>query len=161
MRILLIILFFFTFNSGVFCAEPLLDFGKFTTKVLETKQINSIIGEDGKTIKASRRDAKLLELKLEIIADVPGEFCLYPKMFSVQCSYRRVPMIIPAIALGTKISDKMTGETKEYWYTDPEVSIILEVSGGERFYKYLIIEIPKKVETFQLLGPAVIQEVNF
>ena len=138
------------------CAADLVDFGGFNIKVTEFKEINSFTGEKGDVIKPSRRDAKFVEVTLEITATAGGEFVLYPAMFSALCSYRGTAKAIPARALGTKIKDRSSGEVTEYWYHEPDVSVILEVKAGETFRKFLVVEVPKEVDVFLVQGPKVI-----
>nr|NQU90053.1 hypothetical protein [Bacteroidota bacterium] len=137
--------------------QELLDFGKFETKVLVVKKVESFTGENGEIIKASKRNNKLLEIELEIISNDRGEFGLYPKGFSCTYYYRDVLQIVPAVAIGTKVN--ISGTVNEYWYTDPDVSVIIGVGQNEKFKRYVIIEIPKETEKFYLQGPKVIAEV--
>jgi hypothetical protein len=138
------------------CAADLVDFGSFESKVTGYKEINSFTSEKGDVIKPSRRDAKFVEVTIEITATAGGEFVLYPAMFSALCSYRGTAKAIPARALGTKIKDRSTGKVTEYWYHEPEVSVILGVKAGETFRKYLVVEVPKEVDEFLVQGPKVI-----
>ena len=156
--ILTIILLSFISISNLF-SQKLLDFGKFDTKVLEVKKIESFKGENSEVIKASRRNYQLFEIKLEMISNEEGEFGLYPKMFNCMCLYRGEVLVVPAIALGTKVKDRSSGVVSEYWYTDPEVSIIIGVGKSERFRKYVVVEVPKETEKIYLQGPKVIDEV--
>jgi len=48
----------------------------------------------------------------------------------------------------------MTAAEKEYWYTAPDVSVNIGVSKNEKFIKYVIVELPREVKSFILLGPA-------
>jgi hypothetical protein len=137
-------------------AGDLVDFGAFESKVSGYKTIDSFTGEKGDVVKPSRRDVKFVEVTLEITATAGGEFVLCPGMFSVLCNYRGTAKAIPAVALGTKVKDRSTGEVTEYWYHDPAVSVILEVKSGETFQKYLIVEVPKEVDRFLVQGPKVI-----
>jgi len=140
--------------------QELLDFGRFDIKVTETKEIESFTGESGTVISASKRSNRLIEVKLEITSYDEGDFALYPKMFSCMFPYRGEVLVVPAVAFGTKITDKSTGEITEYWYHDPEVSIILGVGKNEKFRKYVILELPEETERFYLQGPKVIAEVE-
>jgi len=144
--------------SNVF-SQNLLDFGKFDIKVLEVKKIESFTGENGDVVKVSKRSNQLFEIKLEITSYDEGEFGLYPKMFNCMCLYRNEVLVVPAVAIGTKVKDKSTGTISEYWYTDPEVSIIIGVGKNERFIKYIILEIPKETEKFYLQGPKILGEI--
>jgi len=137
-------------------AADLVDFGAFDLKVTEFKEITGFTGEKGDVIKPSRRDAKFVEVTLEITANAGGEFVLYPAMFSALCSYRGVAKALPARALGTKIKDGFSGGVTEYWYNEPGVSVVLEVSAGETFRKYLVVEVPKEIDLFLVQGPKVI-----
>ena len=158
--ILIVILILFISISNGF-SQKLLDFGKFNTKILEVKKIESFRSENGDIIKASKRSNQLFEIKLQITSYDEGEFGLYPKMFNCMCLYRDEVLVVPAVALGTKVNDKGSGPVTEYWYTDPEISITLGVGKNEKFRKYLIIEAPKEAGKFYLQGPKVIGEVDF
>jgi len=145
--------------SNVF-SQNLLDFGKFDIKVLKVKKIESFTSENGDIVKASRRNNQLFEIKLEITSYDKGEFGLYPKMFNCMCFYRNEVLTIPAVAIGTKVKDRGTGKISEYWYTDPEVSIIIGVGKNEKFRKYVVVEVPNETENFYLQGPKVIAEID-
>ncbi len=54
-------------------------------------------------------------------------------MFGVLFRYRGLAKVVPAVAMGTKIVDRVSGETREYWYNEPDVSIVLEVEAGEEY----------------------------
>jgi hypothetical protein len=101
-----------------------------------------------------------VEVELEISPDSSGAFGLYPAMFSALFQYRGVTPVAPAVAIGTKILDRMSGDSREYWYNEPDVSIILEFKAGERFSKYVVLEVPEEVSDFVVQGPAVIQAVE-
>ena len=138
----------------------LIDFGSCQIEVTNVREIDQFTGENGDIVKPSRRDARFIEVKLSCAAIEEGEFALYPSMFGALFRYRGLAQIVPAVALGTKISDKVTGETKEYWYNEPDVSIVIGVSANERFSKYLILEISKEVNDFVLQGPMSIQTLT-
>jgi len=141
-------------------SQKMLDFGKFDIKILEVKSIESFMSENGETVKTSKRSNKLLEIKLEITSNDEGEFALYPKMFNCMCVYRGEILVIPAVAFGTKVTDRSNGTVSEYWYNDPEVSIIIGVGKNDKFRRYVILEIPKETENFYLQGPKVIADIN-
>jgi hypothetical protein len=135
----------------------LINFGNFQIEAIDYDEIDQFTGENGNVIKPSRRDARFIEVKLRCKANETGEFCLYPSMFSTLFCYRGIAQAVPAVAMGTKIVDKMTGETREYWYNEPEVSIILGVKKDETITKYFVLEIPKEVDDFIFQGPMAIQ----
>ncbi|MBN2399628.1 MAG: hypothetical protein JXI33_04735 [Candidatus Aminicenantes bacterium] len=134
--------------------QNFLDFGKFTHQVVGIKPLSGFTSETGEKIAPSRRNVSLFEIKLEIIANDGGEFALNPKLFAAMFMYRGSIHLTPAAALGTKVRDKMTAVEKEYWYTAPDISVNIGVSKNEKFIKYVIVEIPKEVKSFHLLGPA-------
>jgi len=147
------------FSTSYLFNQELLDFGKFNIKILEVKKIENFIGEHSEVVKASKRSNQLFEITMEIISSDEGEFGLYPKMFNCMGIYRDEVLVVPAVALGTKVKDKSTGMISEYWYNDPDVSIIIGVGKNEKFIKYVIIELPKETEKFYLQGPQVIAEI--
>jgi len=154
---LLILLMFSTVNA----AEPkLIDFGKCQLEVINFDEINQFTGEKGNVIKPSRRDTRFIEVKLRCQTNEAGEFGLYPSMFGAMFRYRGMTQVAPAVAIGTKINDKLTGEIREYWYNEPDVSIILGLKADEKFIKYIILEIPKEVDDFIIQGPRVIQVLS-
>jgi hypothetical protein len=144
--------------TSIVNGQNLLDFGQFKIEVLGKTNIAEFVGEKGDVIKASKRSNQLIEIKLEISTNETGEFSLYPKMFSCMFSYRGVANVAPAAALGTKV--KLNGTVNEYWYTDPEVSVIIGVNKNDKFIRYLIIELPKETGKYFLIGPKVIAELD-
>ncbi|MBN1968268.1 MAG: hypothetical protein JXR48_11395 [Candidatus Delongbacteria bacterium] len=138
--------------------DDLLNFGNFNVEVVKQTKISSFTGEDGELLKPSKRDLQFYELELQITANESGEFCLYPHMFSGMFYYRDVPRVIKASALGTKVKENKV--VKEYWYTLPDVSVAIEVEKGESFKRYIILEIPKEVKSFKLIGPSEIGMVK-
>jgi hypothetical protein len=116
--------------------QELLDFGAFDLKVTSIKEISGFRGEKGNTIKASRRDARLVEVELTGRANATGEFALYPMMFSALCNYRGVANVFPARAIGTKIKNRITGKVTEYWYNEPGVSVIIGMNEGETIRRH-------------------------
>ena len=157
-RALLILLIVAVASPVAASEQNLLDFGAFDLKVTSIKEIPSFTGEKGNTVKASRRDARLVEVELTGRANATGEFALYPTMFSALCSYRGVANVIPARAIGTKIKDRMTGEVTEYWYNEQGVSIIIGMSEGETIRRYIILELPKETKDFHVQGPKIIPQ---
>lgn len=159
-KTMLIVAFVMLISITNVFSQKMLDFGKFDIKILEVKNIESFTSESGETVTTSRRSNKLLEIKLEITSNDIGEFALYPTMFNCMCVYRGEMLVVPAVALGTKVTDRSTGTVNEYWYNDPEISVIIGVGMNEKFRKYVIIEIPEDTENFYLQGPKVIAEIN-
>ena len=156
----LFVLLSLSISSGAIRAQELIDFGSCNLKVIEVREIEGFTGEKGKMVRPSRRDAGFVEVEIEMNPDSSGAFGLYPAMFSALFRYRGVVQVVPAVALGTKIVDRLTREKREYWYNEPDVSIILEFEAGECFSKYVVLEIPKEVSAFQLQGPAIIQSLR-
>ena len=141
-------------------AQDLVDFGSCNLKIIQADEIESFKGENGNLIKPSRRDTRLVEVTIEINPTSTGAFGLYPAMFSALFTYRGVIQVTPAVALGTKIVDRMSGDKREYWYNEPDVSIILEVKAGERFIKYVVLEVPKETDALMLQGPTFVGPVG-
>ncbi|MBU2651497.1 MAG: hypothetical protein KKA81_11225 [Bacteroidetes bacterium] len=141
-------------------SQKLLDFGKFEVQIAEVKKIENFTSESGDLISANKRSNQLFEVKLEITSYDEGEFGLYPKMFNCMFQYRGQVLVTAAVAFGTKVIDRGTGTTTEYWYTDPEVSINIGVGKNDKFKRYLIVELPREVTKIFIQGPKVIGEIS-
>lgn len=152
-KIFLLLLVGGSFFPVITPVQKLLDFGAFDLKITGTKEISHFTGENGEAVKASRRDARLVEVELTCAANSTGEFALYPAMFSALCDYRGLATVIPARAIGTKVKDRMTKKVSEYWYNRPGVSIVIGLKAGEKFRRYVILELPKEVKNYHLSGP--------
>ncbi|MCB2229821.1 hypothetical protein KQH82_03830 [bacterium] len=139
--------------SVAYAELELLNFGEFPVESVEFTEIAEFTGENGNSIKPSRRDTRFVEVKLVCTSNAAGEFALYPKMFSALFRFRGVAQIAPAVAMGTKTIDKFSGQTREYWYNEPDVSIVVEIEAGERIVKYFVFEVPEETGSFVFHGP--------
>jgi hypothetical protein len=136
-------------------SQTFLDLGKCNLKIVEVHEIQSFKGEKGE-VKASRRDAKLLEVKVEGVAYSDGVSAWYPQMFAALFNHRGASRITPALALGIKFTNPQNGENVAQWFNAPGVSFTAKHKAGDTVKTYLIIEIAKETNDFILQGPAVI-----
>lgn len=140
------------------CTEPFVNLHDSNLKITGVEIVDKIIGQKKKTITASRKNACLLELKIEGTAPADGEFGLYPTGFSVYATYRRVNKIFPSIAVGIK-PRLPSGEMEEYWLNEPEVSMMVGCKKGESFRFYVLFEVPVDTETFYFQSPEISQRI--
>lgn len=140
-------------------AKFLVDLGKCNLVVEEVHKVASIKGARGKTIKASKKGAVLVELKIHGTGVIDGEFGLYPSMFSLTCEYRRVHRILPSLAIGIK-PKLPSGEIQEYWLNDPEATMLIGCDKGESIDFYALFEVPAEVKEFNLQVPMGLQPIS-
>lgn len=148
-------LFVFSFFLSPVCAEDeirFLDLSSCEMKVGEIREVESIQGERGKVLKASRRDAKLIEVEFVGMTETGGTTGIYPTGFSVMCSYRRAAKIFPSIAVGVKHSGP-DGESLDYWLNEEGVSMIMGYSEGEKIRFFAVFEVPRTATGFVVQYP--------
>jgi hypothetical protein len=136
----------------------LVDLGQCNLVVKGVSRVESVKGESGKTIEASKRGSVLLELEIEGTAAADGQFALYPSMFSLACAYRRVNRLIPSLAIGIK-PKLPTGEIQEYWLNRLEATMLTGCEKGDRIGFYALFEVPDEVKEFTLQIPVALQAI--
>ena len=151
----LMLMLFSTMVNG----QAVLNLGKCDFKISEIREVPGFKGENG-IVKPSRRDAKLLEIKLEGKANSDGASAWYPQMFAAIFYYRGALRITPALAIGMKFKDPLKGENIEQWFNAPGVSFTSKNKEGDPLATYLIVEIAKETNDFILQGPSIITETG-
>jgi hypothetical protein len=136
-------------------AQEIIDFGKCQLKVTDIREITSFKGEQG-IVKPSRRDAKLLEIKVEGTSDTKGVTAFYPQMFAALFIYRGALRVTPAIAIGIKFKDPLSGNNIENWFNAPGVSFTSKSEVGDSISVYVIVEVAKETTEFKIQGPGII-----
>lgn len=142
------------------CAEEeisFLDLNICEMKVGQMRDVASVQGERGKTIKPSRRDAKLIEIEFLGVTESGGTTGIYPAGFSVLCAYRRSAKIFPSVAVGVKHSGA-DGERLEYWLNEEGASMMMGFSPGEKIRFYAVFEVPKDSTDFQIQYPVFLKQ---
>ncbi|MBN1549871.1 hypothetical protein JW979_00310 [bacterium] len=160
----LIILVFIPFADAVeFKTEEgngaFIDLNESSLKVTGIEIVDKIVGSRNKTVTASRKNACLLELKIEGTASAEGQFGLYPSGFSVYAVYRRVNKIFPSIAVGVKHRNP-AGEMEEYWLNEPEASMMVGCKPGDSIRFYVLFEVPEDTKTFYFQSPRITQGIT-
>lgn len=135
------------------------DLGISDLKVTGAELVDKIISGRNNTVTASRKNAVLLELKIEGTAMSDGQFGLYPSGFSVYAMYRRVPKIFPSIAVGVK-HKKPNGDPDDYWLTEPEASMMVGCTKGDSIRFYVLFEVPDDTKTFYFQSPEIAQALT-
>ncbi|MBN2382675.1 hypothetical protein JXQ70_07320 [bacterium] len=145
--------------SGTGWAQNMIDLGRCELKVVQVREIESFQGEQGEKVKPSRRDARFMELKLEGMAYVDGVSAWYPQMFSALFIYRGMLRVTPAVALGIKWNDPISGE-QERWFHKAGVSYNMGCNQSESMRAYVIVEIAREADSFQVQGPGFLPQVS-
>jgi hypothetical protein len=136
--------------------EPFVSVYDMGFTVEYVKAVDSVISERNTVLKPSRRDTKLIEVKLVGEIHKDGQAGLFPSVFSAVFYWRGVPKILPSIAVGRKrmLSDGL----EEYWLHLPEASMILGFEKGEKIIIYTLFEIPKDAVKLQVQIPALMPQ---
>ncbi|MFH1196485.1 MAG: hypothetical protein V1720_12345 [bacterium] len=158
-RILSLILFLFLITPATSNAQTIIDLGKCNLKIIENRERASFKDDDGEIIKPSRRDSRFIEIKVEGKAYTTGVSAWYPQMFAALFVYRGSVRVTPAIAVGIKFSDPLTGK-REQWFHKEGVSYTAGCEDGQSIGTWVIVEIGKETTDFILQGPASIQNIK-
>lgn len=151
---------FYIIISANVNAQEIIDLGKCNLKITESREIESFKSNKGSTVKPSRRDAKLIELRVDGKTYMKGESAWYPQMFAAMFYYRGSLRITPGIAVGIKFTDPLSGEKKEQWFNEPGVSYTAKHEEGDNIGTWVVVEIAKETKDFILQGPAVIPPIK-
>jgi hypothetical protein len=138
----------------------LVDFAQCNPKVTETETVKSIILSDGKKLTPSRRDMKLVLVKLEGIAPDFGRISYNPALFGVNYLYRGSLSFSPVKAIGWRGVKKPGGKPMDVWdyKTENSFNIIIE-SAGDEVNIWVALEIPASLKSFYLRIPTMIHEL--
>lgn len=135
----------------------LVDFAQCNLKVTEIETVKSITLNDGKTLSPSRRDAKLVLVKLEGIAPDFGRISYNPSLFGVNYIFRGSLSFSFAKAIGWR-GVTLDGEVTDIWHYKAEsaFNIVIESAGDEVSIR-VALEMPASLKTFYLRIPTMIQ----
>jgi hypothetical protein len=138
----------------------LVDFALCNPKATVIETVESITLSNGEKLIPSRRDKKIVLVKLEGTAPDFGRISYNPALFGINYIYRESLSFSPVMAIGFRGMKTPEGETlADSWSNDTEESFNIVVeSAGDEINIWMAVEIPADLDSFYLRIPAVVKE---
>lgn len=131
----------------------MVDLGKCNLKIVEIEYLKKVQTDKGMLKPASGKN-RLVAVTLKGRVKDAGTFILTPDLYSVIYNYRRTMGLSRSVAIGSRGKSKSTGEYKEIWFSSEEVRLLAEYGANEDLELFILFDLPKEVEEFEVQIPA-------